>query len=120
MKKVITYFAIVSMFLSCDMARKEGGKSKKNFEIEVNEISEIEQLAKQSQETLEIANAYIAAMGKGDMETMENLMHEDMVWQNAGDSSLPWVGPWNGKKVILEEFFSCFQQKLCYQEMGTY
>jgi hypothetical protein len=110
MKKVITYFAIVSMFLSCDMARKEGGKSKKNFEIEVNEISEIEQLAKQSQETLEIANAYMAAMGKGDMETMENLMHEDMVWQNAGDSSLPWVGPWNGKKVILEEFFPAFSK----------
>ncbi|WP_298518627.1 nuclear transport factor 2 family protein [uncultured Kordia sp.] len=62
----------------------------------------------QGEETLKIANAFMGAMGKGDMEAMKNLMHEDMVWQNAGDSSLPWIGPWNGKKAILEDFFPVF------------
>ncbi|OJJ19630.1 hypothetical protein BKI52_20295 [marine bacterium AO1-C] len=48
------------------------------------------------------------AMGKGDMETIKSLMHEDMVWQNEGDKSLPWIGPWKGKKVILEKFMPLF------------
>lgn len=60
------------------------------------------------QTAMDIANAYMEAMGKGDMETMSNLMHDDMVWQNAGDKSIPWMGPWNGKKVILEEFMPAF------------
>ncbi len=63
---------------------------------------------KQSKETMKIASSYMEAMGKGDMETMINLMHDDMVWQNEGDSSLPWIGPWKGKKVILEEFMPLF------------
>ncbi|MEM9076349.1 MAG: nuclear transport factor 2 family protein [Bacteroidota bacterium] len=62
----------------------------------------------QSQETLTIANAFMNAMGQGDMDTMIGLMHDDMVWQNAGDSSLPWIGPWRGKKAILEDFFPVF------------
>jgi ketosteroid isomerase-like protein len=60
------------------------------------------------QTAMDIANAYMNAMGKGDMDTMVGLMHEDMVWQNAGDSNIPWIGPWNGKKTILEEFMPAF------------
>lgn len=60
------------------------------------------------QTALDIANAYMEAMGKGDMKAMENLMHEDMVWQNAGDKNIPWIGPWNGKKAILEKFMPAF------------
>lgn len=63
---------------------------------------------KQGEETLKIANAFMGAMGEGDMEKMTALMHEDMVWQNEGDKSLPWIGPWKGKKVILEEFMPAF------------
>jgi len=63
---------------------------------------------KQSEETLKIAMAYMDAMGKGEMEAMMNLMHDDMVWQNEGDKSMPWIGPWKGKKVILEEFMPAF------------
>nr|WP_297918062.1 nuclear transport factor 2 family protein [uncultured Allomuricauda sp.] len=62
----------------------------------------------QSQETLDIANAFMKAMGQGDMDAMISLMHDDMVWQNAGDSSLPWIGPWQGKRAILEDFFPVF------------
>jgi len=57
---------------------------------------------------MDIANEFMGAMGKGDMTTMQNLMHEDMVWQNAGDPNVPWIGPWNGKKTILEDFMPKF------------
>jgi len=90
------------------MTKKQSEDTKEVAMNEVKEMSEADMLAKESQKTLDIANAYMAAMGKGDMEAMKNLMHEDMVWQNAGDSSLPWMGPWNGKKAILEEFFPAF------------
>ena len=60
---------------------------------------------------MDIANEFMGAMGKGDMETLMNLMHEDMVWQNAGDSSIPWInekGLWVGKSSILEQFMPKF------------
>ncbi len=106
MKKIIVCFAIASIFASCDMEKKDNVKVEQ--ETKVKEMSENDKLAIQSQKTLDMANAYMAAMGKGDMEAMKNLMHEDMVWQNAGDSDLPWMGPWKGKKAILEEFFPAF------------
>ncbi|WP_350288577.1 nuclear transport factor 2 family protein [uncultured Croceitalea sp.] len=62
----------------------------------------------EAKSTMDIANAFMSAMGKGDMEAMSNLMHDDMVWQNAGDKSLPWIGPWKGKKVILKDFLPSF------------
>ncbi len=106
MKKMMICFAIASMFISCDMAKKE--KVVQESTTKLKEMSANDKLAIESQKTLDIANAYMAAMGKGDMEAMKNLMHEDMVWQNAGDSDVPWIGPWNGKKAILEEFFPAF------------
>ena len=69
-----------------------------------------EALDQQSKETMEVAMKFMDAMGKGDMETMVNLMDEDMVWQNEGDKSLPWLGPWKGKKVILETFLPLFME----------
>ncbi|NKB75666.1 MAG: nuclear transport factor 2 family protein [Gammaproteobacteria bacterium] len=45
--------------------------------------------------------AFMGAMGKGDMEGMSGLMADDMVWQNEGDPSLPWIGNWEGKEVIF-------------------
>lgn len=62
----------------------------------------------QSQATLDIAMKFMDAMGKGDMPNMMSLMHEDMVWQNGGDSQVPWIGPWKGKKTILEDFMPKF------------
>jgi len=37
-------------------------------------MSEADKLAIASKKTLDIANTFMAAMGKGDMETMKNLM----------------------------------------------
>ncbi len=91
------------MTVSCNTSSNKNAKEKV-----VAELNKVEKLAKKSQETLDIANAYMAAMGKGDIAAMNNLMHEDMVWQNAGDSEIPWMGPWNGKKAILEKFFPAF------------
>ncbi len=54
-----------------------------------------------SQATLDTVMALMGAMGSGDMDTMIALMDDDMVWQNEGDSALPWIGPWNGKDEIL-------------------
>ena len=54
-----------------------------------------------SQATFDTVMAFMGAMGKGDMETMSSLMADDMVWQNEGDPSLPWIGPWEGKETIF-------------------
>ncbi len=61
-----------------------------------------------AKETMDVANAFMDAMGKGEMEIMISLMHDDMVWQNEGDKSLPWIGPWKGKQAILEYFLPKF------------
>lgn len=66
----------------------------------------------QSQASLEIVMGLMGAMGRGDMEAMADLMAEDMVWLNAGDPTLPWIGPWKGKDKIfafLKVFSENFQ-----------
>ena len=52
-----------------------------------------------SQAALDTVMTLMGAMGSGDMDTMIALMDDDMVWQNEGDSALPWIGPWNGKAL---------------------
>lgn len=106
-KQLIVFFGIVLVLTSCNLEKKDNKDSEKQ-ETKTIQMSEADKLAVASQKTLDIANAYMGAMGKGDMETMKNLMHDDMVWQNAGDASLPWIGPWEGKKAILEEFLPVF------------
>lgn len=54
-----------------------------------------------SRETLDTVMAFMGAMGSGDMETMDSLMADDMVWHNEGDSAMPWIGPWDGKQTIF-------------------
>jgi hypothetical protein len=46
-----------------------------------------------SQATHDIVMAFMGAMGSGDMEAIDALMADDMVWHNEGDASLPWIGP---------------------------
>lgn len=106
---LIAILGITVLLSSCNTANKNNKDSEEQISVtKTIAMNKADELAIESQKTLEIANAYMDAMGKGDMETMKNLMHEDMVWQNAGDSSLPWIGPWKGKKVILEEFLPAF------------
>jgi len=54
-----------------------------------------------SQASFDTVMAFMGAVGTGDMETVNALMADDMVWQNEGDSTMPWIGPWNGKEEIL-------------------
>jgi len=55
----------------------------------------------ESQASFDIVMAFMGAVGTGDMDKAISLMADDMVWQNEGDSAMPWVGPWNGKDEIL-------------------
>lgn len=65
-----------------------------------------------SQKSFDTVMAFMTAMGSGDMETMNNLMAEDMVWHNEGDKTLPWIhGDIKGKKAILE-FLPVFSSNL--------
>ena len=59
------------------------------------------ELDKTSQATLDTVMAFMGAMGSGDMDQMSELMADDMVWHNEGDSTLPWLGPWTGKDEIF-------------------
>lgn len=54
-----------------------------------------------SQATFDTVMAFMGAMGTGDMDTVSELMADDMVWHNEGDSAIPWIGPWNGKEEIM-------------------
>lgn len=94
--------------MTIDMHTVKEGKILNTFHVEDWATSMKQLKGDKKQTAMDIANAFMDAMGKGDMESMKNLMHEDMVWQNAGDKSLPWIGPWNGKKIILEEFMPAF------------
>lgn len=62
----------------------------------------------QGQETLKTAEAFLQAAGGGDMETLTALMADDFVWHNEGDSSIPWIGNWEGKDVVLSQFLPAF------------
>ena len=60
-----------------------------------------------TQSSFDTVMAFMGAMGSGDMESMANLMADDMVWHNEGDTTLPWVGGAEGKEAIFE-FLSVF------------
>jgi len=55
----------------------------------------------ESKASFEIVMSFMGAVGSGDMDTAISLMADDMIWQNEGDSAMPWIGPWNGKEEIL-------------------
>jgi ketosteroid isomerase-like protein len=54
-----------------------------------------------SQASFGTVMAFMGAMGGGDMDAMASLMADDMVWQNEGDPSLPWIGTWESKETIF-------------------
>ena len=61
-----------------------------------------------SNTSLKVVQEFMGAMGSGNMEKLTSLMSDDMVWINEGDANMPWIGPWNGKKQVLNflEIFS--------------
>ena len=62
----------------------------------------------QTQQTLQIAQAFLTAAGSGDMDTLSALMANDFVWHNEGDTSVPWIGTWEGKETVLNQFLPTF------------
>ncbi|MEM0977203.1 MAG: nuclear transport factor 2 family protein [Pseudomonadota bacterium] len=64
-----------------------------------------------SQASFDTVMAFMDAMGGGDMETMNTLMADDMVWHNEGDASLPWIGETVGKENIFQ-FLGIFSSNL--------
>ena len=81
------------------------------FAISVSTVATAAELDKNSQATLDTVMAFMGAMGSGDMDQMSELMADDMVWHNEGDSTLPWLGPWNGKEEIFS-FLSVLGENL--------
>ena len=68
-------------------------------------------MEEQTQASFDTVMAFMGAMGSGDMETMGNLMADDMVWHNEGDESLPWIGETRGKDKIFD-FLGVFSENL--------
>ena len=66
---------------------------------------------KETQASFDTVMAFMGAMGGGDMEAMNTLMADDMVWHNEGDASLPWIGETVGKQNIFE-FLGVFSSNL--------
>ena len=64
-----------------------------------------------SQASFDTVMAFMGAMGNGDMTAMGDLMADDMVWHNEGDSTLPWIGETKGKENIFE-FLGVFSSNL--------
>lgn len=62
----------------------------------------------QSDKNLEVARSFLMAAGSGDMAILKNLMSDDFVWHNEGDSSIPWIGPWKGKDQVFNDFLPKF------------
>lgn len=64
-----------------------------------------------SQASFDTVMAFMGAMGTGDMDAMNKLMADDMVWHNEGDPSLPWIGETKGKDNIFA-FLAVFSSNL--------
>ena len=64
-----------------------------------------------SQASFDTVMAFMGAMGSGDMEAMDKLMADDMVWHNEGDARLPWIGETKGKEAIFK-FLGVFSSNL--------
>ncbi|MEM8970748.1 MAG: nuclear transport factor 2 family protein [Pseudomonadota bacterium] len=73
--------------------------------------SEAQDMDATSQASFDTVMAFMSAMGSGDMEAMDALMADDMVWHNEGDPSLPWIGETVGKENIFA-FLGIFSSNL--------
>ena len=62
----------------------------------------------QTPQTLQVAQSFLEAAGSGDMDTLSQLMTDDFVWHNEGDKRVPWIGTWEGKETVLNEFLPMF------------
>ena len=70
-----------------------------------------QQMDDTSQASFDTVMAFMGAMGSGDMDAMNTLMADDMVWHNEGDTTLPWIGETRGKEAIFA-FLGVFSSNL--------
>ena len=91
--QMITILTIVSLCGGCAMTSTTTGQSDK---------SEL------TQQTLATAQAFLKAAGSGDGEKLNQLMADDFVWHNEGDSKIPWIGNWQGKEAVFNQFMPAF------------
>ena len=96
--------------MTIDIHKMKDGKFLSTHHVEDWAVGMGQLKGPKQKSAMDLANEFMGAMGKGDMAAMDNLMHEDMVWQNAGDKAMPWIGPWNGKKAIMENYFPNFMK----------
>lgn len=61
-----------------------------------------------AENTLAVAQAFLTAAGSGDGEALNKLMADDFVWHNEGDSRIPWIGNWQGKETVFQQFMPAF------------
>lgn len=73
----------------------------------------------QSDKTLAVAQSFLEAAGGGNGEKLNELMSNDFVWHNEGDSNIPWIGPWKGKKEVMGTFMPAFGKGLKVTSWAT-
>ncbi len=73
----------------------------------------------QSEQTLAVAQSFLQAAGSGDMDTLSELMADDFVWHNEGDTEIPWIGNWQGKDTVLNTFLPAFGEGLKVTSWAT-
>jgi len=111
MARLVVCLLVFGMLFGCNQAE--------SFQEKSSALDETSSVKDMSSATKAIADGYMAAMNSGDMDKMVSLMHDDMVWQNGGDSRMPWIGPWKGKKIILETFLPTFMENFKTTEWIT-
>ncbi|PSV89375.1 nuclear transport factor 2 family protein [Photobacterium iliopiscarium] len=62
----------------------------------------------QTEQTMSIAQSFLEAAGSGDATKLGELMSDDFVWHNEGDTNVPWIGNWVGRETVLNEFLPAF------------
>lgn len=85
-----------------------GDKTHHNKIKEAKTMTELPAEYTQGQDSLKVAQSFLMAAGSGDMDTLKNLMADDFVWHNEGDSRVPWIGNWEGKETVLTKFLPAF------------
>ncbi len=66
----------------------------------------------QSERTLTVAQVFLEAAGSGDANKLSELMSDDFVWHNEGNTNIPWIGNWEGKDKVLSTFLPAFSAGL--------
>ena len=114
MKRLAT-FVLFGMLLPIGCAEK----TPKEPTPEPQETALTETTADISQSTMDVANAFMGAMGKGDMKTMIGLMHDDMVWPEFRRQKPALDRTMVRKRIHFKGFPSGIRRKFQNLEMGT-